>query len=79
MYTERFEQAFQARIPRDSLCAYAVELSANGLKRSAILALFVDFHRMLQEQEREADEAILGDVMDMIANTFKPFNLNLPE
>jgi hypothetical protein len=74
-----FEIALKASDPIEALKTYAQELSIKGLKRKEVYNRFLDFYVILQNSNSQTDEIILGDVMDMIANTFSPFNLDLPQ
>ena len=62
-----------------SLRQYAIELSRSGMKRKEVYRIFLTFHEILQSQGREDEVATIGDVMDMITDTYAPFNLNLPQ
>lgn len=75
----RFERLIRERDPIESLRQYAIELSHSGMKRKEIYRIFLAFHEILQSQGRENEVAIIGDVMDMITDTYSPFNLNLPQ
>jgi hypothetical protein len=56
-----------------------LDLSAEGLKQRDVYLKFLAFYVRLQDEERKKEEAVLGDVMDMIVDEYSPFNLNLPK
>ena len=76
---ERFEAALAADDPIEELRSVAIAFGQAGLLRSQILDRFLPFYLVLQEQGREREEQVLGDVMDMIAGYFCGFNLDLPD
>ena len=65
--------------PIDRLRQIAVRLSGEGMKQREIYLLFLAHHVALESQGEEDQAAVLGDVMDMITDTYPPFNLNLPK
>lgn len=75
---ESLEAALVEQDPVAVLRAIAVEWSRAGLGRKAIHSIFLDLHKQLQERGGTKEEDILGDVMDMIMDTYSPMNLNLP-
>lgn len=74
-----FESALREKDPVFALRSIAQSHSRKGLKQKEIYNLFLDFYCVLQDSGRGQDEAILGDVMDMIVDEYAPFNLNLPK
>lgn len=76
---EEFEAALTADNPVEALRSIAKSLSEEGYGRRQVYEIFLEFYKHLQDVGREEDENIVGDVMDMIMDTFVPFNLNLPE
>ncbi len=79
---EKFEAALRGGNPVEKLRNYALELSKTGVKRKPIYDMFLKFNLVLQDSNRERNEAVLGDVMDMITDSFapdNPNNMNLPE
>lgn len=75
----KFEAALAAKDSVDELRRIAIELSANGLKQREVYLKFLAFHKQLQSTNRENEEAVLGDVMDMIVDAYSRHNLNLPK
>lgn len=75
----RFENFLAGKEPIEALRRFALDLSAQGLKQREIYLLFLSFYDLLQAAGRDTEEALLGDVMDMIVDTYPPFNLNIPK
>lgn len=78
-HRQRLKSGLKADQPTEALRHYALGLASQGLKRQAIYDLFFEFHEELAATGREADKDCLGDVMDMIMDTYPPFNLNIPQ
>ena len=64
--------------PINALRELAMELSRKGYAKKAIYDLFFAKYVELQQQGRETEENLLGDVMDMIVDEYPPRNLHLP-
>jgi hypothetical protein len=77
-YQTDFERALTAKDPIAALRKLALRLHSEGNERQAIYDIFLEFYQSLRDNERRLEEDQLGDVMDMIADQFAPFNLNLP-
>ena len=75
---DRIEAAFTTGEPIAALRSLAIELSKAGHSRRHIYNLFHAKYVELQSAGREAEEHILGDVMDMIMDEYPPHNLRLP-
>jgi hypothetical protein len=74
-----FESTLAEADPVPGLRKFAQELSSQGLNQREIYLRFLAFYERLQTAEREREENILGDVMDMIVDTYPPHNLNIPK
>jgi hypothetical protein len=61
-----------------ALRAVALDLSGRGLSRRQVYEAFLEEYMRIQHEDRESEENDMGDVMDMICNTYHP-HLNLPE
>jgi hypothetical protein len=79
LYRENFENALTSENPVDELRRFALRLHAEGKNKQEIYDIFLEFYQYLQDNSREMDEHLLGDVMDMIMGQFAPFNLNFPD
>jgi hypothetical protein len=79
MYREDFERALASENSVEKLREFAMRLHAEGRNRQEIYEIFFEFYQHLQNNEREMEENLLGDVMDMIMGTFAPFNLHFPD
>jgi hypothetical protein len=77
-FSQQFEQALASENPTDALRRLALELASGGRRRREVFQLFLDFDSHLQDQGRDYESALVGDVMDMISQTFAPFNLDIP-
>jgi hypothetical protein len=75
---ESLEKALSEEGPVEALRAIAVAWSREGMGKKAIHDVFLELYKQLQDEERTREEDILGDVMDMIMDTYPPRNLNLP-
>jgi hypothetical protein len=78
LYREDFEHALASENPVDELRKFALQLHAEGKNKQEIYEIFLEFYQYLQRNEREMEEHLLGDVMDMIMGQFAPFNLGFP-
>jgi hypothetical protein len=74
-----FESTLAEADPVSGLRKFAQQLSSQGLKQGEVYLKFLAMHAMLQTTGREREENFLGDVMDMIVDTYPPHNLNLPK
>ena len=77
-HADRFEAALREPDPIAPLRAFALELAAQGLRQGAVYDVFLTFYKYVQNTERWRDEALLGDVMDMIGDTYAPY-LHIPK
>lgn len=78
----RMEGALQSDMPPLSLYTYALELSASGLGRQAIYAIFMEMFERLGEEGRETDQGHVELILDSLTHFMspkKPLYLNLPE
>src|SRR5262249_476015 len=73
------EKALRDGDPIKTLRSLAVELSSKGHPKTKIYELFLAKYLDLQNQGRETAEHMLGDVMDMITDTYPSHNLHLPD
>jgi hypothetical protein len=78
-YETRFKQALGAANPEESLRQIALELKRTGKKRQEVFDLFYRLWRDLSEPEDEDEQAIAGDVLDMISQFYPGKNLEIPE
>lgn len=74
---ERIEEALNSSEPIEELRRIALSLSKRGYNKQEIYDCFFEIYRLLQAGGRTSDEAILGDVMDMIVGWFPSHNLYL--
>jgi predicted metalloprotease with PDZ domain len=79
LYQEEFEQAFKSPNPVETLRSLALQLHAQGRNKQEIYDIFYEFYQFLQAAERQTEEDLLGDVMDMITGTFAPHNITFPD
>lgn len=77
-YKEQIERALASAAPINDLRALATELSSSGLRRSEIYRIFYAYYKILQASGRQREEDVLGDVMDMVTDTYAGNNMNLP-
>jgi hypothetical protein len=78
-HQEQIERALASSSPVEGLRAYAMDLSSQGLHRSEITKIFKDYYKILQDTNRQKDEDILGDVLDMLTGWYSGRNLELPD
>jgi hypothetical protein len=78
-YQERFEKALASDDPVEALRALALEFASSGAKRHEVFRRFLEFDSYLQDEGRDYHSVLVGDVMDMINQIYRPFNLNIPE
>ncbi|MBN1960367.1 MAG: hypothetical protein JW841_05435 [Deltaproteobacteria bacterium] len=72
-----FENALKSENPINALRELVIFLNQKGIMKQKIYNIFYDYYQFLQKTGRTVDENILGDVMDMIADTYPPFDLRL--
>lgn len=77
-YHERIENALQTADPVEALRSLALALHAEGCRREQIVELFHGFYCTLQEQGRQREEDLVGDVIDMISGWYAGRNLEFP-
>jgi hypothetical protein len=76
------EKALADEDPVSALRKVAVDWSKTGLGRKEIYRRCLEYFCILQDSNRHDELARLGDVMDMISDSFapgNPNNLNLPQ
>jgi hypothetical protein len=79
LHREDFEHALASENPVEELRKFALHLHAEGKNKQEIYDIFLEFYKYLQNNEREMEEHLLGDVMDMIMGQYAPFNLHFPD
>jgi hypothetical protein len=75
----RFLAGLSEPDPVPPLRKFAVDLSRDGLGQREIYLKFLEYYKQHLTPGQEDKVAVLGDVMDMIVDTYPPFNLNLPK
>ncbi|HVI47551.1 MAG TPA: hypothetical protein VM802_21960 [Chitinophaga sp.] len=76
-YKEEVEKALFSPRPIEALKDLALSLNEKGLDRHQIYNIFLSLQQDLQNKDKDAEIAILEDVMDMITDWYSPLNLHL--
>jgi hypothetical protein len=78
-FSKHFEEALASEDPTAALRRLALDLASEGRGRRGVFKIFLDFDSFLQNEGRDYESALVGDVMDMISQHYPPFNLDIPE
>jgi hypothetical protein len=74
---ELFEQALHAKEPVHELRSLALRLSAQGCDKTTLVDKFEQVRQQLRQDDREADEDAVMDVLDFLTGWCSP-HMKLP-
>jgi hypothetical protein len=76
-YQEKIEKTIKSDNPIESLREFVISLNQKGLSKDDIYDILYQYFLYCQEFDKEEEENILGDVLDMITGWYSGKNLNL--
>lgn len=76
-YQKEIEKAINSNNPIESLKEFVLLLNEQGLSKDNIYNILYKYFLYYQEDNKEEEENILGDVLDMLSGWYSGKNLNL--